>query len=175
MQAGRPSDPGDYLETVRIWEQIHERWCLTLTGQSEHGILQTSRSRLDGQGQVLLWPVAASCWWRAWPPLQLTAVSIYGIDFKGGTVVDVRFAGAPPIDTLRSGLAQQGIGNSTIVPVSDITTPNGNEVLINLEEKGQGSRSAGRRQDGHPECPACHAGRRRGWQAGLQRRGRGYR
>ncbi len=63
----------------------------------------------------------------------------YGIDFKGGTVVDVRFAGTPPIDTLRSGLAQQGIGNSTIVPVSDITTGSGNEVLINLEEKGQGA------------------------------------
>ncbi|MGA7794898.1 MAG: protein translocase subunit SecF [Candidatus Acidiferrales bacterium] len=63
----------------------------------------------------------------------------YGIDFKGGTVVDVRFSGPPPIDTLRSGLAQQGIGNSTIVPVSDLTTANGNEVLINLEEKGQGA------------------------------------
>src|SRR5665213_324295 len=63
----------------------------------------------------------------------------YGIDFKGGTVVDVRFAGAPPIDTLRNGLAQQGIGNSTIVPVSDIASGNGNEVLINLEEKGQGA------------------------------------
>jgi preprotein translocase subunit SecF len=63
----------------------------------------------------------------------------YGIDFKGGTVVDVRFSGPPPIDTLRSGLAQQGIGNSTIVPVSDLTTSNGNEVLINLEEKGQGA------------------------------------
>jgi preprotein translocase subunit SecF len=63
----------------------------------------------------------------------------YGIDFKGGTVVDVRFAGAPPIDTLRNGLAQQGIGNSTIVPVSDIASGNANEVLINLEEKGQGA------------------------------------
>jgi preprotein translocase subunit SecF len=63
----------------------------------------------------------------------------YGIDFKGGTVVDVRFAGPPPIDTLRAGLAQQGIGNSTIVPVSDIATANTNEVLINLEEKGQGA------------------------------------
>jgi preprotein translocase subunit SecF len=63
----------------------------------------------------------------------------YGIDFKGGTVVDVRFAGTPPIDTLRAGLAQQGIGNSTIVPVSDIANGNSNEVLINLEEKGQGA------------------------------------
>jgi preprotein translocase subunit SecF len=63
----------------------------------------------------------------------------YGIDFKGGTVVDVRFAGSPPIDTIRNGLTQQGIVNATIVPVSDIANPNSNEVLINLEEKGQGS------------------------------------
>jgi preprotein translocase subunit SecF len=63
----------------------------------------------------------------------------YGIDFKGGTVVDVRFAENPPLDTIRAGLAQQGIGNSTIVRVSDLTAANKNEVLINLEEKGQGA------------------------------------
>ncbi len=63
----------------------------------------------------------------------------YGIDFKGGTVVNVRFASAPPIDMLRNGLVQQGLGNSTIVPVIDIASPNSNEVLINLEEKGQGA------------------------------------
>ena len=63
----------------------------------------------------------------------------YGIDFKGGTVVNVRFASTPPIDTLRNGLVQQGLGSSTIVPVSDIASPNSNEVLINLEEKGQGA------------------------------------
>ena len=63
----------------------------------------------------------------------------YGIDFKGGTVVDVRFAGPPPIDTIRSSVTQQGLNNFTIVPVSDVTSPNSNEVLINLEEKGQGA------------------------------------
>jgi preprotein translocase subunit SecF len=63
----------------------------------------------------------------------------YGIDFKGGTVVDVRFAAPPSVDTIRNGLTQQGISNFTIVPVSDISNPNANEVLINLEEKGQGS------------------------------------
>ena len=63
----------------------------------------------------------------------------YGIDFKGGTVVDVRFAENPPLDTIRAGLAQQGIGNSTIVRVSDLTAATKNEVLINLEEKGQGA------------------------------------
>src|ERR1700704_6210586 len=63
----------------------------------------------------------------------------YGIDFKGGTVVDVRFAGPPPIDTIRNGLTQQGIVNTTIVPVRALAPPNTNEVLINLEEKGQGA------------------------------------
>jgi preprotein translocase subunit SecF len=63
----------------------------------------------------------------------------YGIDFKGGTVVDVRFAGTPPVDTIRAGLSKQGLANFTIVPVNDISTPNANEVLINLEEKGEGA------------------------------------
>ena len=63
----------------------------------------------------------------------------YGIDFKGGTVVDVRFATPPPVDTIRNGLTQHGMNNFTIVPVSDITSPNSNEVLINLEEKGEGA------------------------------------
>ncbi len=63
----------------------------------------------------------------------------YGIDFKGGTVVDVRFATPPPVDTIRNGLTQHGMSNFTIVPVSDIAAPNSNEVLINLEEKGEGA------------------------------------
>ena len=63
----------------------------------------------------------------------------YGIDFKGGTVVDVRFAGPPPVDTIRSSVTQQGLSNFTIVPVSDVTNPNSNEVLINLPEEGQGA------------------------------------
>ena len=56
----------------------------------------------------------------------------YGIDFKGGTVVDVRFAGPPPVDTIRNGVTKEGLKNFTIVPVSDVTAPNSNEVLINL-------------------------------------------
>ena len=44
--------------------------------------------------------------------LAIGAISIihqgglrYGIDFRGGTLVYVRFAGPPPIDQLRKGLA----------------------------------------------------------------------
>ncbi|MBI3670068.1 MAG: protein translocase subunit SecF [Acidobacteria bacterium] len=62
----------------------------------------------------------------------------YGIDFKGGTLVYVRFAQAPPIDQIRSGLAGQGLGESSIQRISDIANPNANEVVIGLEQKGQG-------------------------------------
>src|ERR1700681_445047 len=63
----------------------------------------------------------------------------YGIDFKGGTLVDVRFAGTPPVDQLRTGLVKEGLGESVIQPISDISNPNSNEVMIGLQQQGQGS------------------------------------
>ena len=99
----------------------------------------------------------------------------YGIDFKGGTVVDVRFAGTPPIDTIRNGLAQQGMGNSIILAVSDIARPNSNEVMIGLEEKGEGSEALDAGKTAILERPARHPGGWRTRQAGFQRRRpRGY-
>ena len=65
----------------------------------------------------------------------------YGLDFKGGTNVDVRFAQPPNIDKLRSGLAAQGLTNSEIQGISDIANPNANEVIISLEQKGQGDQA----------------------------------
>jgi preprotein translocase subunit SecF len=62
----------------------------------------------------------------------------YSIDFKGGTNVDVRFAQPPNIDKIRSGLTTQGLGNSEIQSVSDFGNRNNNEVLIFVEQKGQG-------------------------------------
>ena len=61
----------------------------------------------------------------------------YGIDFKGGTNVDVRFAQPPNVDKLRSSLAAQGLGNTEIQSIKDIGKPNSNEVLIFVEGKGQ--------------------------------------
>jgi preprotein translocase subunit SecF len=61
----------------------------------------------------------------------------YGIDFKGGTNVDVRFAQPPNVDKIRSGLAANGIGNTEIQTISDIANPNSNEVEIFVEGKGQ--------------------------------------
>ncbi|MGA2095167.1 MAG: protein translocase subunit SecF [Candidatus Acidiferrum sp.] len=62
----------------------------------------------------------------------------YSIDFKGGTNVDVRFAQPPNIDQIRAGLTAQGLGNSEIQPIHDISDPSSNEVLIFVEQKGQG-------------------------------------
>jgi preprotein translocase subunit SecF len=61
----------------------------------------------------------------------------YGIDFKGGTNVDVRFAQPPNLDKLRSGLSAQGLGNTEIQTISDIANPNSSEVVIFVEGKGQ--------------------------------------
>lgn len=65
----------------------------------------------------------------------------YGIDFKGGTAVYVRFAGVPPVDQLRQGLAQEGLGRSVIQRISDISNPNANEVVIYLPQEGEGNQA----------------------------------
>ncbi len=66
----------------------------------------------------------------------------YGIDFKGGTLVYVRFAAAPPIDRIRSGLAAQGLGNSQIQKISDIANPNSNEVVTSRADFNNTSTAA---------------------------------
>jgi len=60
----------------------------------------------------------------------------YGIDFRGGTLVYVRFAGPPPIDQIRKGLQQAGLPNSSIQGISDINAGSQNDVVIGLEQKG---------------------------------------
>jgi preprotein translocase subunit SecF len=60
----------------------------------------------------------------------------YGIDFKGGTNVDVRFAQPPDIDLLRKALTKQGLGNSEIQSVSDIGAGKSSEVLIFVSQNG---------------------------------------
>src|SRR5580704_179794 len=58
----------------------------------------------------------------------------YGIDFKGGTLVYVRFASAPPIDQIRKGLSDAGLPNSNIKTINDISDPNSkNDIVIGLE------------------------------------------
>jgi preprotein translocase subunit SecF len=66
----------------------------------------------------------------------------YGIDFRGGTLVYVRFAGTPPIDQIRKGLQSAGLANSTIQSISDIGNPESQrDVVIGLEQQGTGDES----------------------------------
>jgi len=72
-----------------------------------------------------------------WADILLHGGIKYGIDFRGGTNVDVRFAQPPNIDSLRAGLRAQGLGSSEIQSISDIASPNSNEVMIFVEQGGQ--------------------------------------
>ena len=66
----------------------------------------------------------------------------YGIDFRGGTLVYVRFAGAPPVQRIRQGLGNAGLPNSTIQQISDLSDPTSkNDVVIGLEQQGQGDQA----------------------------------
>jgi len=76
-----------------------------------------------------------------WSAILLSGGIKYGIDFKGGTNVDVRFAQAPNVDQVRNGLRTQGLGNSEIQSISDIANPNSNEVNIFVEQTGQGDQA----------------------------------
>jgi len=78
-----------------------------------------------------------------WSAIFLKGGIKYGIDFKGGTNVDVIFAQPPNIDKLRSGLTAQGLTNSEIQSVSSgaISTSKSDEVLIFVEQANQGDQA----------------------------------
>jgi preprotein translocase subunit SecF len=62
-----------------------------------------------------------------------------GIDFRGGTLVVVRFAAPPPVDQIRKGMQDAGLQNSTITPITDISDPNSkNDVQISLDQSANG-------------------------------------
>ena len=65
----------------------------------------------------------------------------YGIDFKGGTNVDVRFAQKPNTDEIRSALRTQGLGNSEIQTISSSGAGNANEVLVFVEQSKTGEQA----------------------------------
>jgi preprotein translocase subunit SecF len=65
----------------------------------------------------------------------------YGIDFKGGTNVDVRFAETLNIDDIRNALKTQGLGNSEIQSIGSAGLAKSNEVLIFVEQKAQGDQA----------------------------------
>ena len=76
-----------------------------------------------------------------WSAIILKGGIKYGIDFSGGTNVDVLFAQPPDIDKLRSALRAQGLGNTEIQAISDIARPRSNEVLIFVQQTAQGDQA----------------------------------
>ncbi len=74
--------------------------------------------------------------------------AMYGIDFRGGTLVYVRFAGKPPIEQIRKGLQAAGLATSTIQGISDTQNVGSqNDVVIGLEQsKGDESLDAGKQK-----------------------------
>ncbi len=61
----------------------------------------------------------------------------YGIDFRGGTLVYVRFAGPPPVQKIRNGLQGAGLKNSTIQTISDSSDVGSrDDVMIGLAQSG---------------------------------------
>jgi preprotein translocase subunit SecF len=73
-----------------------------------------------------------------WTSVYLKHGLRYGIDFKGGTDVDVVFAQPPNIDDIRKGLSAQGLGNSEIQSSNrNGIAKDSREVLIFVEQKGE--------------------------------------
>jgi preprotein translocase subunit SecF len=64
----------------------------------------------------------------------------YGIDFRGGTVMDVKFASKPPTEQIRSALSKKISGEITVQNVGGVS----NEVLIGTELKSDQELAAAR-------------------------------
>jgi len=54
----------------------------------------------------------------------------YGVDFRGGTVVEVKFRETPPLDRIRAALDAQGLSGITLQQFGDAAN---NEILISLD------------------------------------------
>ena len=54
----------------------------------------------------------------------------YGIDFRGGVLIHVKFRETPPLDRIRAALGSQGLGNSTLQQYGPASSQ---EILIGLD------------------------------------------
>ena len=70
-----------------------------------------------------------------------------GVDFKGGTQVQVKFEQTPDINRIRQAVAAAGIKDATIQSIQSEISASSTEVLIGLpEQKDETSLDAGRQQ-----------------------------
>lgn len=80
----------------------------------------------------------SSAVFRQWKHPNGTEAFNLGVDFKGGTVVTVRFKQRPPAEAVRDALAKAGLKNAIIQPVTDKT----DMVLIKIPLEGSGESQA---------------------------------
>jgi preprotein translocase subunit SecF len=63
----------------------------------------------------------------------------YGIDFRGGTLVYVKFAGSPPVQQIRSALEPRMTGEVSVTTVKDTAVGVADEVVIGTELRDERS------------------------------------
>jgi preprotein translocase subunit SecF len=87
----------------------------------------------------------------------------YGVDFRGGTVVEVKFRETPPLDRIRGALDAQGLGGITLQQFGDAAN---NEILISLDlgAEGETDLDVGRQAILSALCQEFGAGERPSWQ-----------
>lgn len=67
-----------------------------------------------------------------------------GVDFRGGTQLDIKFSNPPDIEAIRRAVSQAGLKDATIVPFGEQAN---HEVLISLpEETNEAALDAGRQE-----------------------------
>jgi preprotein translocase subunit SecF len=91
-------------------------------------------------GFSLIFSVAGICSMLFWHGIPR------GVDFKGGTEIQVQFASTPNEDHIRQALSSAGVKDSTIYPISDTNGQSANMVVISLPEAADISHDAGRTQ-----------------------------
>jgi len=70
-----------------------------------------------------------------------------GVDFRGGTQVQVQFAQSPNINQIRHAMDASGIRDSSIQPIKNVDQASSNDVLISLpEQTNETALDAGREQ-----------------------------
>ncbi len=80
-------------------------------------------------------------WARIGSPVPL------GVDFRGGTQVQVQFAQTPELNRIRQAMDASGIRDSSIQPIRNVDQPASNDVLISLpEQTNESALDTGRQQ-----------------------------
>jgi preprotein translocase subunit SecF len=70
-----------------------------------------------------------------------------GVDFKGGTQVQVKFEQVPDINRIRQAVAAAGIKDASVQPIQNFNEASGNEMLISLpEQQDESALDLGRKQ-----------------------------